>query len=1271
MKTKILSCFICLFLVCNLAAQNPVVFEEWTSYEGTQNLFYKNISKTDYNRNVFVAGATVNATGNYDILLTKYDAEGTQLWVQQYSGATNGDAAASSLCFDNNGNIYITGTIFHTTQQNNCVTIKYNQSGVLQWVRTYNGNASGDDFGIDIVSDQENNVYISGACTQSGTLYDFLVLKYDDAGTLQWSNTYNNANLNDVSNKIRTYDDIVVVAGGAQTSATEWEYAICEFDGGSGTFNGVNISNSSGAGIDKIMDLSIDAIGNVYVTGGVVNQNNDYDYFTMKLDTDLVVMWSATYNGNDNLDDIANAIDVDYNGNVYVTGYSTSNSQGTDYVTIKYNSSGTQQWIETFNNSSDGNDKGTGLALDNSGNIYVTGESYNGHNLDFYTLKYDASGNLLWEIGHNGIPNDNDFATDICIDFNGDIVVVGQSLNGADYHYLTVKYSEQEVIIPPDNEALSSSMAFIENREQLLNTSQNAVPDIKYYSQHSNPSLYFANDKLSYVFTYRNEDEETQDYSRVDMSFVDASDDTKVRAMYVNENYTNYYLGHIPEGRERVQNYDRLIYKDVFENIDILFASNNVGLKYYIIVKPGGVPSLIKLNYTGANSLSLGGSDELIINTDLDDILQPQATAFQIDANGNKVTLGWQPDYDINGTEISFDIGSYNSSLDLVIQVDWGGELQFYDDPGLCWGTYFGGNTGESARGIDVNNNNNQYITGETTSSDFPIQGNSSSNNANGNKVFISKFLINHKLDWSTYYGGTDHQIGNDVKCKSNGNIFIVGTTCANDFPLKPKTGAQPTSTYTGSAGVGFILEFNTGGFSQWAIYFGSTGGDQVLSLDFDNGSNFYIVGHGRTTNFPVKTLTGAYNQSIAGITDAFIAKFDNNCFLTWCTFYGGSNWEKGRTVKVDAQNNVYVHGVTGSSNFPTLDPGNNAYYDNSLGGNNDDWIVKFSSSGVRQWATLIGGSNDEWVLSGDAGNSIAFDNQNNIYLVGATPSSDFPVDNSLPGYYYGPPTNTWSDHAGYIMEFNASNYSLMWSTFISGSGTGQVHLNAIDINSSNKILIGGSTGNANFPIIAEQSMYNQPSLTLGIIPQFTRDACILGFNSAHNLIYGTFFGGDNTHSEGDLISDLVINNNDLFFTGITSSCSTTVGGLNIPLFNPGNNAYYDPTFNQGYNDAFIAKQCIGNMVGTNEFINNNPNHVHVYPNPTSNEFNLTIMSNVNQQIEISIFDYTGRLVKTDTKWIDNGSKIYSMSINELDKGVYIIHVNSPEINHSSKLMKL
>ena len=247
-------------------SQVPKVFEEWTTEDGVQNMFLESFSIADANRNVYIGGATFNVSGNYDILLSKYDRSGVLLWSEYYAGAGNGDDAAVAICFGNNSEIYITGSVYTSSVNNNdCVLLKYDSSGNLDWARTYNGSASDMDFGTDLIVDQDDYIYVSGACGETNNYYDFMVLKYNDSGTLQWDNTWDDSNLFDIPNKINFSDGNVVLAGGAQINATKWEYAVVTFLQSTGAYQSESVSNTTGNGFDQILDLTVDASDNVYI----------------------------------------------------------------------------------------------------------------------------------------------------------------------------------------------------------------------------------------------------------------------------------------------------------------------------------------------------------------------------------------------------------------------------------------------------------------------------------------------------------------------------------------------------------------------------------------------------------------------------------------------------------------------------------------------------------------------------------------------------------------------------------------------------------------------------------------------------------------------------------------------------------------------------------------------------------------------------------------------------------------------------------------------
>jgi hypothetical protein len=293
------------------------------------------------------------------------------------------------MAVDGSGNVYVTGYSYGSGTSADYATIKYNSSGVQQWVSRYNGPTNGSDYATSIAVDGSGNVYVTG--NSYGTSADYVTIKYNSSGVQQWTSSYN----------------------------------------GPGNY------------IEQAFSIAVDGSGNVYVTGNSYGSGTSADYATIKYNSSGVQQWVSRYDGPGSSNDYAYSIAVDGSGNVYVTGRSVSSLPYCDYATIKYNPQGDTLWVRRYNGPGNMWDVANSIAIDGSGNVYVTGYSYGSGNENYATIKYSASGVQQWVQAYNGPGNNYDMANVVIVDTSGNVYATGGSYgSGTSHDYATIKYSQ-------------------------------------------------------------------------------------------------------------------------------------------------------------------------------------------------------------------------------------------------------------------------------------------------------------------------------------------------------------------------------------------------------------------------------------------------------------------------------------------------------------------------------------------------------------------------------------------------------------------------------------------------------------------------------------------------------------------------------------------------------------------------------------------------------------------------------------------------------------
>ena len=273
---------------------------------------------------------------------------------------------------------------------------------------------------------------------------------------------------------------------------------------------------------------------------------------------------------------------------------------------------------------------------------------------------------------------------------------------------------------------------------------------------------------------------------------------------------------------------------------------------------------------------------------------------------------------------------------------------------------------------------------------------------------FLAKFTASGALLWATYYGGNGEDMVCGIATDGFNNIYAEGSTNSN-------MGIATAGAYQGTCGGGnlvFVVKFDSTGNRQWGTYFGGCGAISGLSMTWDGNQSIYITGLTGCAD-SIATI-GAWQTTLGGGDDGFLAKFRLNGTLAWSTYYGGDGDDFAEAVAVDHVGNVFLCGYTSS----LTGIASSSAYQANYAGNTDAFLAAFDSTGSRQWGTYYGASGI------DAGVSITCYEDDNIFIGGHTTSTDS-ITTSIA--YQQTFTGTRDD---FLANFSSSG-NLLWATLL------------------------------------------------------------------------------------------------------------------------------------------------------------------------------------------------------------------------------------------------
>ena len=557
----------------------------------------------------------------------------------------------------------------------------------------------------------------------------------------------------------------------------------------------------------------------------------------------------------------------------------------------------------------------------------------------------------------------------------------------------------------------------------------------------------------------------------------------------VNSHPTHFLLGRYGSFTD-VRSFSTIRFENLWQGISLVFRATDEGSKYEFLVSPGANPddivircsdnSHIKVErdvvsifqdnmiFIDEGLIAYQGEEEvdvafvernmnsfgfLIENYDekLELIIDPLIYSTYIGGSDLDLSYSVALDSSLNTYITGFTLSSsfpilngfndtYSGNTDcFVMKLNATGN-------GIVYSTFLGGGGYDQGSSIKVDSGNNAFVTGYTTSPDFPTKSAYCDNLVGVKDVFILKLnSTGNGLIFSTYIGGTNEEQGTEIAIDDLGNSYVTGFTESSNFPVKDAL----YSSHKGGTKDCFVMKLNgTGNGLIYSSYIGGTEVDIGQSITVDSSGCAYVTGETGSSSFPTKNgYDSSYN---GGIYDSFVFKLSaSGSELIYSTFIGGANTEYGSSIAIDTANNVYVTGRTLSSNFPCANA-----FDSSYNGGIDIFVLKLDSiRGRLNFSTYIGGSGD------DIGNAIAVDSLGNSYITGYSASSNFPmkhpIDSSLGGI---------ADCI--VFELDNQGKNLLYSTYIGGSDSlGELGW-AITVDSSRCAYVVGLTYASNFPIV-------------------------------------------------------------------------------------------------------------------------------------------------------------------------------------------------------------
>jgi hypothetical protein len=800
------------------------------------------------------------------------------------------------------------------------------------------------------------------------------------------------------------------------------------------------------------------------------------------------------------------------------------------------------------------------------------------------------------------------------------------------------------------------------NQGQVTDDQGNAVPEVSFYTTGATPRAYFRKDgAFSLVLSTVDTVAGVDTLRRLDLSCVGTDANFPDPVVWeMKDQYANFYLPQCgPNGATNVHPWARVIYPEVYPLIDMHVYSGAISQKLAFVIRPGGDPKKITLQFEGQDSLDVDVYGNLKLMLQNKWVVLPQAVAYQVDNGGNIIPVNWTASFTANNNvgRAYFDFDAFDHSLPLVFLVGppaLGGQ-QTYDEYGLCWSTYFGAEGFDVLTDIQADSNGDFYVAGRTESGmlHFP-HGYGTTETGHGSSVAtLSKFDQAHHLLWTSFHGGAS-MIGVSnrvttaagIAIKDNPiRIYMAGTTNENNLSTWDLPGAYNVGTSFNLADKGFVARYGFDGALQWCSYFGVQD-VSIQGIDALPGEGGIVVS-GTTQGSLPNTPLGSYQ----GNGDAFITLFNAADNIAWSRFHGGSGTEDLAVVRTNGQK-VMLTGNTNSPDIPLLANVPGVSFQEGYHGAKDVFIAQYTLQGAPVWATYFGSPTNDALAPQGVGMV------KDLYVAGACGVLADMVHGQ--DWYDDVP---FQDHNGFIARFKDNTNEPLWISYLGGGTSHSPYCLTLD--PVENLTVAGYTSDPPYDALNWPGHYFQDSFYAdeGGLP---KDAFIMRFNPSQHRLWSTLFGGNagglNQPQNIRAVLDL---GGSIYAVGYSCTPNNAPGNY-FPLDGEENSGYF---FNPDYNydgfaggaaDGFITEFCNEATIGVAETaLPGSGGGLRTAWSP-SGQFSL--LGLVDGPHQLRVYDAQGRLVLREqvhsqagqTTWLplqDPGMAVYFLVVDNARTG--------------------